>query len=134
VQGTINGVAATSSGQNLFGASGTAVDGLTVQVSGGALGSRGTVTVQRGYAAQLNTVATTLLSTNGMVQNETDAINSSLTSLASQITNMQRQLDSKQALYYSQFNALSALVASMSNTSTYLTTQLTALQNQTKSS
>jgi flagellar hook-associated protein 2 len=121
VQGTINGVAATSSGQNLFGASGTAVDGLTVQVSGGALGSRGTVTVQRGYAAQLNTVATTLLSTNGMVQNETDAI-------------MQRQLDSKQALYYSQFNALSALVASMSNTSTYLTTQLTALQNQTKSS
>jgi flagellar hook-associated protein 2 len=69
-----------------------------------------------------------------MVQNETDAINSSLTSLASQITNMQRQLDSKQALYYSQFNALSALVASMSNTSTYLTTQLTALQNQTKSS
>jgi len=133
-QGTINGVAAVGSGQNLYGATGTAVDGLTVQVTGGALGSRGNVTVQRGYAAQLNTVATTLLSTTGMVQNETDAINSSLTSIADRITAMQRQLDAKQALYYSQFNTLSALVASMTNTSTYLTTQLTALQNQTSSS
>lgn len=134
VQGTINGVAAVGSGQNLYGATGTAVDGLTVQVTGGALGSRGNVTVQRGYAAQLNMVATSLLSTTGMVQNETDAINSSLTSIASRITNMQRQLDAKQALYYSQFNALSALVASMTNTSNYLTTQLAALQKQTSSS
>nr|WP_311526930.1 flagellar filament capping protein FliD [uncultured Ralstonia sp.] len=134
VQGTINGVAATSSGQNLYGATGTAVDGLTVQVNGGALGARGTVTVQRGYAAQLNTVMTGLLSTTGMVQNETDAINSSLTSLANQISTMQTRLNNKQALYYTQFNALSALVASMTNTSNYLTTQLTALQNQTKSS
>lgn len=133
VQGTINGVAATSSGQNLYGATGTAVDGLTVQVTGGALGNRGTVTVQRGYAAQLNTVMTNLLSSNGMVQNETDAINSSLTSIASQITNMQLQLSNKQALYYTQFNALSAAVASMTNTSTYLTTQLAAIANQTKS-
>lgn len=134
VQGTINGVAATGSGQNLYGASGTAVDGLTVQVTGGALGSRGTVTVQRGYAAQLNTVMANLLSSNGMVQNETDSINSSLTSLASQITNMQLQLSNKQALYYTQFNTLSALVASMTNTSTYLTTQLAAIQKQTSGS
>lgn len=134
VQGTINGVAATSSGQNLYGATGSAVDGLTVQVNGGALGARGTVTVQRGYAAQLNTVMTNLLSTSGMVQNETDAINSSLSSLANQISAMQTRLNNKQALYYTQFNALSALVASMTNTSNYLTTQLTALQNQSKSS
>jgi flagellar hook-associated protein 2 len=134
VQGTINGVAATSSGQNLYGATGTAVDGLTVQVNGGALGARGTVTVQRGYASQLNTVMTGLLSTTGMVQNETDAINSSLSSIADQISTMQTRLNNKQALYYTQFNALSALVASMTNTSNYLTTQLTALQNQTKSS
>lgn len=134
VQGTINGVAAVGSGQNLYGASGTAVDGLTVQVTGGALGSRGSVTVQRGYAAQLNTVATTLLSSTGMVQNETDAINSSLSSIADRISTMQSQLDAKQALYYAQFNALSALVASMTNTSNYLTTQLAALQKQTSSS
>ncbi|WP_439893141.1 flagellar filament capping protein FliD (plasmid) [Ralstonia sp. 25C] len=134
VQGTINGVAATGSGQNLYGATGTAVDGLTVQVTGGTVGNRGTVTVQRGYAAQLNTVMTGLLSTTGMVQNETDSINSSLSSLANQITAMQTRLDNKQALYYTQFNALSSLVASMSNTSSYLTTQLAALQKQTSSS
>ena len=56
-----------------------------------------------------------------------------LTSLASQISNMQLQLSNKQALYYTQFNALSAAVASMTNTSTYLTTQLAAIANQTKS-
>jgi len=133
VQGTINGVAASGSGQNLYGATGTAVDGLTVQVTGGTVGNRGTVNVQRGYAAQLNTVMTNLLSTTGMVQNETDSINSSLNSLANQITAMQTRLDNKQALYYTQFNALSALVASMSNTSSYLTTQLAALQKQTSS-
>ncbi|CAJ0809410.1 MULTISPECIES: flagellar filament capping protein FliD [Ralstonia] len=133
VQGTINGVAATGSGQNLYGASGTAVDGLTVQVTGGSVGNRGTVTVQRGYAAQLNTVMTNLLATNGMVQSETDSINSSLSSLASQISTMQTQLSNQQALYYTQFNALSAAVASMSNTSSYLTTQLAAIQNQTTS-
>ncbi len=134
VQGTINGVAATGSGQNLYGATGTAVDGLTVKVAGGSVGSRGTVSVQRGYAAQLNTVMTSLLSSTGMVQNETDAINSSLTSLASRISTMQTQLNAKQALYYTQFNTLSALVASMTNTSTYLTTQLAAIAKQTSSS
>ncbi len=133
VQGTINGVAATGSGQNLYGATGSAVDGLTVSVTGGALGSRGTVTVQRGYAAQLNTVMSSLLSSTGMVQNETDSINNSLTSLASQISNMQLQLSNKQALYYTQFNALSAAVASMTNTSNYLTTQLAAIAKQTSS-
>ncbi|MDB0512571.1 flagellar hook protein FliD [Ralstonia solanacearum] len=134
VQGTINGVAATGSGQNLYGATGTAVDGLTVKVAGGSVGSRGTVSVQRGYAAQLNTVMTSLLSSTGMVQNETDSINSSLTSLASRISTMQTQLNAKQALYYTQFNTLSALVASMTNTSTYLTTQLAAIAKQTSSS
>lgn len=134
VQGTINGAAATGSGQNLYGIAGSATDGLTVQVAGGPLGARGTVTVQRGYAAQLNTVMTNLLSSSGMVQNETDSINSSLTSLASQITAMQTRLDNKQALYYTQFNALSAAVASMTNTSNYLTTQLAAITKQTSSS
>ncbi|WP_199030570.1 flagellar filament capping protein FliD [Ralstonia sp. ASV6] len=130
VQGTINGVAATGSGQNLYGANGSAADGLVVQVMGGALGDRGSVTVQRGYAAQLHTVSTNLLADKGMVQNATDAINSSLTSLSKQMTQMQRQLDAKQALYYAQFNALSKVVAGMTNTSTYLTQQLAMLQKQ----
>ena len=130
VQGTINGVAATGSGQNLYGANGSAADGLTVQVMGGALGDRGSVTVQRGYAAQLHTVSTNLLADKGMVQNATDAINSSLTSLSNQMTQMQRQLDAKQALYYAQFNALSKVVAGMTNTSNYLTQQLAILQKQ----
>lgn len=130
VQGTINGVAGNGSGQNLYGATGSAVDGLTVQITGGAVGNRGTVTVQRGYAAQLHTVSGNLLSSNGMVQNATDALNNSITSLASQINRMQQQLDAKQALYYAQFNALSKVVSSMTNTSSYLTTQLAILQKQ----
>ncbi|KHK49650.1 flagellar hook protein FliD [Ralstonia sp. A12] len=130
VQGTINGVAATGSGQNLHGANGSAAEGLTVQVMGGALGDRGSVTVQRGYAAQLHTVSTNLLADKGMVQNATDAINSSLTTLSSRMTQMQRQLDAKQALYYAQFNALSKVVAGMTNTSNYLTQQLAILQKQ----
>ncbi|MGM3278345.1 flagellar filament capping protein FliD [Ralstonia sp. 24A2] len=130
VQGTINGVAATGSGQNLYGANGSAAEGLTVQVMGGALGDRGSVTVQRGYAAQLHTVSTNLLADKGMVQNAADAINSSLTTLSSRMTQMQRQLDAKQALYYAQFNALSKVVAGMTNTSNYLTQQLAMLQKQ----
>ncbi len=130
VQGTINGAAATGSGQNLYGATGTAAEGLTVQVTGGGLGDRGTVTIQRGYAAQLHTVAGNLLSSDGMVQNATDALNSSIGSLTNQISRMQQRLDAKQALYYAQFNALSKVVASMTNTSNYLATQLAILQKQ----
>ncbi|MCO5400275.1 flagellar filament capping protein FliD [Ralstonia soli] len=131
VQGTINGVAATSSGQQLFGATGSAVAGLTLQVNGGALGSRGTVTVQRGYASQFFTTATTLLASNGMVQNEQHSLNSTLTSLANRISTMQNQLNQQQALYLKQFNSLSSLVASMSQTQSYLTQQLAALAAQT---
>jgi flagellar hook-associated protein 2 len=65
-----------------------------------------------------------------MVQNASDAINNSITSLGKEIDLMQKQLDAKQALYYTQFNALSKMVASMTNTSNYLTTQLAILQKQ----
>ena len=47
-QGTINGVAASGSGQSLTGAKGDASEGLSVKVAGGALGARVRLLLVRG--------------------------------------------------------------------------------------
>ena len=52
VAGSIGGVAATGSGQSLTGGQGGDAEGLKIEVSGGATGSRGTISFCQGYALQ----------------------------------------------------------------------------------
>ncbi len=54
VAGTINGIAATGSGQFLTGADGSSAEGLKIQVTGDSLGARGTLDFSQGYASQLS--------------------------------------------------------------------------------
>ncbi len=125
--GTINGVAATSSGTNLVGAVGDASEGLNVNVSGGALGARGTVNFSIGYAAQLNNVINNLLSDGGILAARTDGINSSITRLDKQADSINIRLTAIEARYRAQFTKLDTLMASMTTTSTFLTQQIAAI-------
>ena len=65
--GTINGVAATSYGTDLVGATSDPSEGLDLNITGGAVGARGTVTYTVGYASQLNNLITNLLSSTGPI-------------------------------------------------------------------
>jgi flagellar hook-associated protein 2 len=134
VTGSIDGVAATGSGQTLSGGAGSGARGVAVEVSGGALGARGTVAFSRGIAAKLSQVLDDILSGTGLLANSTDGINRSIEDLDSQRTAMTSRLTSIEARYRAQFTQLDTLLASMQSTSTFLTQQLGVLNGSNVSS
>jgi len=125
--GSINGVAATGTNTYLTGATGDASAGLQVQVNGGATGSRGTITYSVGIASKLNTLLTSLLSSDGILVARTDGINTSIKNIDKQSEAMEVRLTAVETRYRAQFNKLETLLSSMSTTSSYLTQQIAAL-------
>ncbi|MBS0309452.1 MAG: flagellar filament capping protein FliD [Proteobacteria bacterium] len=127
VAGTINGFAASGSGQTLTGAIGSVVDGLKLQITGGALGNRGTVNFSRGYANMFDTLASSLLGTNGPLSSKTDSINATIKDIEGQKSALNNRLADIEARYRAQFTALDVAIGQMQQTSAYLTQQLANL-------
>ena len=127
VAGTINGVAGVGAGQTLTGATGDPSEGLSLEVTGGALGARGTVNYSQGYAYQLNQLANSALSSTGSIAARTDGINASLRDIAKNKDVITARLTGIEARYRAQFTALDSLIGSMSSTSSFLTQQLANL-------
>ena len=123
--GTINGIVAVGSGQSLTGSSGNASNGLQIQVTGGALGARGTVSFTQGYAYQLNQYMTSTLGSAGSIQATTNYLNTLVQENQQQQSNLHQQLALVKSRYMAQFTSLDTLISSMNATSTYLTQQLT---------
>jgi len=123
VTGTINETTATGNGQSLTSISGDS-QGLAVLINGGALGSRGTVSYSQGYAYNLNSLATSMLASDGQLTSSTKEINSSIKSLTDRRAIMQQRLIGVEARYRSQFIALDRMLSSMNTTSSFLTQQL----------
>lgn len=131
VQGTIGGVAALGSGRNLTGATGSDAEGLKLEISGGALGARGSVAFTNGYASQLDKLITGVTGTDGSLTAATKGINTSITALGKQRDDLNKRLAAIQKRYLNQFNALDAAISKMNSTSTYLTQQLDLIAKQT---
>ena len=127
VAGTLNGIAATGSGQTLSGATGSATEGLALTVSGGGLGDRGKVNFSRGYASQFNTLLGSLLGSDGPLNSRTDGINASLKNLATEKGRINDRLVVIEKRYRAQFTALDVSIASMDKTTTFLSQQLANL-------
>lgn len=127
VAGTINGVAATGSGQYLTGATGIDAEGLKVLVSGGALGSRGTVNYSQGYAYKLDKQADSLLSSTGPISSRTDGINQTIKDIGSRREVLNQRMANIEKRYRAQFTALDTLLSSMTTTSNFLSQQLASL-------
>jgi flagellar hook-associated protein 2 len=134
VAGTIDGLAASGSGQTLIGAAGSAVDGLKLDVVGGDSGSRGTATVSQGYASRLQSLIGGLLGDNGMLASRTDGINVTIKDLQQQEQAVNDQADAAEQRYRAQFLALDQLMSSLNSTSTFLQQQLANLPKVTGSS
>lgn len=131
VIGTIGGFSASGSGQMLTGATGSAAEGLQLQITGGSTGDRGTVSFSRGYAYNLNGLMNSMLSSSGPISSETDGINASIKDIGTQRTNLNNRLVGIQAAYLAKFNAMDSLVASMKSTGDFLTQQLANLPSLT---
>jgi len=130
--GSINGATATGSGASLIGAVGDASEGLTVKINGGATGARGTINYSVGYASQLNTILTNLLSSSGSLTSRTDGMNSSISRLNKQADAITARLTTIEASYRAQYTKLDTLMSNMTATSTYLTQQINALNANNK--
>lgn len=128
--GTPTGTA-TGFGQALTAATGDA-KGMVVTVSGGAIGSRGTIAYEQGFAYRLDQTIDGMLDTSGTIASRTDGINRSVQDIARRREVLNRRLTDIEARYRKQFNALDSLVAGMQQTSQYLTQQLSALSSSTK--
>ena len=132
VAGTLDGVSFTGSGQTATGATGSSAEGLKLSIAGGAIGSRGTVTLTRGIAASVNDTLTQFLDpTNGLLTSATAGLNQSITTVKAQEDAWTPRLAAIRAQYTAQYNAMDALVASLNSTGTYLTQQLAQIAAQT---
>lgn len=127
VAGTINGMAATGSGQTLTATAGQPAQGLWLTVSGGPLGARGAVDFSRGYADRLSRLAGDLAANEGLVATRMDGISSSIKDIDRRQEEFLRRLDMVEARYRSQFAALDAMLGSLNQTSQFLQQQLASL-------
>ncbi|MEZ5615756.1 MAG: flagellar filament capping protein FliD [Rhodocyclaceae bacterium] len=125
VAGSIGGIAATGSGQALTGAGDAA--GLKVDITGGATGDRGTIGFARGYADLLDKLVGRMLDDDGLVDGRMDGINASIKDLGSRREALASRLELIEKRYRAQFTALDAMIASMTQTSSYLQQQLANL-------
>jgi flagellar hook-associated protein 2 len=127
VVGTINGVAATGAGQFLTGAAGSDAEGLRLQVTGTATGSRGTISYSKGYAYQFDKLIDTLLADDGPIAARTDGLNETLKNIGKQKDALNLRLTDIEKRYRAQFTALDQLLGSMTKTSSFLQQQLANL-------
>ncbi|UQV48037.1 flagellar filament capping protein FliD [Janthinobacterium lividum] len=127
VAGTLGGQPIIGSGQTLTGAPGSPAEGLKIEVTGGVIGSRGTVSFSQGYAYQLNNLATSFLGTDGMITGRTNGINETLKSVATQRDKFSARLTDIEARYRAQYTRLDVTLSKLQSTQTYLTQQLASI-------
>jgi flagellar hook-associated protein 2 len=131
VNGTIGNNPAVGSGQTLTGAAGSPTAGLALDVTGGIIGARGSVTFSQGYADQLDTQLTSLLGTNGPISVESKGLNNDIASINTQIAALNQTLAAQRANYMAEFQALDTTISSLDATQTFLTQQLASLASTT---
>ncbi len=127
VAGTIDGKAVVGSGQTLTGQAGSNVEGLKIDITGGALGARGTVSFSQGYAYQLNNLASSFLGAKGLIGSRTEGLNKNIKDIGKQRDAFNAKLEGIEARYRAQFTRLDTMLASMQTTQQYLTQQLASL-------
>ena len=126
VAGTIGGNSATGTAQKLMGNSG-ASDGLAVNVTGGAVGDRGSISFSRGFASQLDGLLSDFLGSKGLIASRTDGLNASIKGIGVQRDKLNQRLADTEKRYREQFTALDVTLGQLSRTQSYMTQQLAAL-------
>ncbi len=131
IAGTLGGVAGSGSDNILKGGAGTYVsgnaEGLSFSVVEGVSGNLGTITFNKGLGSQLEDWIKQLNEEGGMLNARTTGLNGRLSRLDDQEERLNLRLDQIQKRYRAQFTALDTMLASMQQTSTYLSQQLSAL-------
>ncbi|RDI97725.1 flagellar capping protein [Dyella solisilvae] len=86
-----------------------------------------------GYATTLNTAINSYTSTSGIIPTRMNSLNNTLTQLSQQQTALDSRMSTYQTQLQQQYTALDTLMSTLNSTSSYLTTQLAALNNSNSS-
>jgi flagellar hook-associated protein 2 len=127
VEGTINGVAATGSGQVLTAATGDDSEGIRITVDGSATGNRGTVTYIEGVGEQFVDLITRFVTTGGALASTTDRLNSELLLISEQRFDLNERIESLTARLARQFTAADIIISQLNSTADFVKQQLDAL-------
>lgn len=127
VGGSLGTGLAVGNGQEL-----TSADGLTLSILGGSAGERGNVTFMRGIAGQLDKLLGDILDGKGTVPTRIDTLNQQVEDIKDRYASVEKQLELKEQRYWTQFNNLDSLLTNMQSTMSYLSQQLSALNNYNK--
>ncbi|MDL2356506.1 MAG: flagellar filament capping protein FliD, partial [Pseudomonadota bacterium] len=82
-----------------------------------------------GYATRLTAATTDMLGAQGLITSRTDGLNTAIKKNAVSQDDMNTRLNQTEKRYRAQFSALDSVISKMQTTSTFLTQQLTALEN-----
>jgi flagellar hook-associated protein 2 len=131
VAGTINGEAATGSGQILTGNDGEAnVEGLAVKYSGSATGQVGTVTLTLGIAELFERSLYNITDPySGYLAFKQDSLQNSVDWFQTRIDQMNARLDSKTEMMVNRFVAMELALARIQSQSQWLSGQISAAAN-----
>ncbi len=131
VAGTIGGYPATGNGSLLTGTG--AASGLVIDVQGGELGDRGSITFTRGLAGRLDTLIESFLSDEGSLTARTSGLEDRIKGIGTERERLATYLEGLEARYRAQFTALDVMMSQMQKTSEYLTQQIDNLPTIGKS-
>ncbi len=126
VAGTINGEAATGSGQVLTGDDGeTNIDGLVIQYTGTGTGAVGTLSLTLGVMESFyRTVYGLTDDFDGYVEFKMDSLSDTITRVGKRIESMENTLEMKRQRLISQFLIMEETIAKLNAQGSWLTSQL----------
>jgi flagellar hook-associated protein 2 len=128
VSGTINGEAATGSGQTLTGNKGEAnIAGLVIRYTGSATGSAGNIKLTVGVAELFDRALFNITdSYEGYVAFKQDSLTERISDLEDRIDQMNARLDRKKEVMLARFSAMELALSKLQSMSSWLTSQLNA--------
>jgi len=130
IAGTINGEAATGSGQSLKADSGTTADGLRINYTGTSTGSVGSVTVSYGTAEMMYQRLDNLLDPiDGYVNNKIDSLQNRIRESDKDITKKEALVELKRKNMFNRFVAMEMAISGMNAQGDWLNSQLSGLSS-----
>jgi flagellar hook-associated protein 2 len=135
VAGTINGEKATGNGRILTGDEDNAnTAGLKIKVTLSSnqlvTGVEGTVSIVKGLASRMNEALEGITkSIDGSIARRTSSLNKQIEAINKQIEDYDARLEKRREDLYEEFNNMESVLAELQSENTYLTSQLSSLQN-----
>ncbi len=127
VAGTIGGVTGTGVGQTLYAGSSSDAIGLSIKVTGGVTGDRGSISFIRGVAANLSKTLSGFLADKGALSNRTDGLTKEQAEIDKQKLMMETRSAALRKRLESSFMYNDQLVSKLNSTGSFVQRQMDML-------